>query len=223
LTKQKSLYAVSLSIPKKNGLLILDPGHGGADPGSQGTVRKAVEKDLALDWALRIERLLAHSSWQVVLTRRNDRDVPLLDRVAFSEAHRGDLFISLHFNSMPSNPNGKAPDESGIETYCLTPAGAPSNVTRNFEDDIRRSYPNNQYDAQNLLLACRLQSSLVAATGRRDRGVRRARFMTVVREQRRPAVLVEGGFLSNPAEANLILQPEYRETMARAICDALPN
>jgi N-acetylmuramoyl-L-alanine amidase len=213
----------ALSIPKKNRVLVLDPGHGGADPGTQSPARKALEKDLALDWALRIERLLANSSWQVLLTRRDDRDIPLLDRVAFTDARRADLFISLHFNSLESSGSGKTPDEAGIETYCLTPTGAPSNVTRNFEDDVRRVYPNNEYDAQNLLLACRVQSSLVAATGRRDRGVRRARFMTVVREQKRPAVLIEGGFLSNPAEVNLILQPGYREQMARAVCNALPN
>jgi N-acetylmuramoyl-L-alanine amidase len=213
----------ALSIPKKNRVLALDPGHGGADPGSRATVRKAFEKDLALDWALRIERLLANTSWRVVLTRRDDRDVALLDRVAVADANQADVFISLHFNSIEASGSGRAPDETGIETYCLTPAGAPSNVTRNFEDDLRRIYPNNEFDAQNLLLAYRLQSSLVAMTGRKDRGVRRARFMTVIREQKRPAVLIEGGFLSNPIEVAQIAQPEYREKMARAVCNALPQ
>ena len=213
----------ALTVPKQNRVLVLDPGHGGADPGSHSTVRKAFEKDLALDWALRIERLLANSSWRVVLTRRDDRDIPLLERVAISDASQADLFISLHFNSIESSGNGRAPDETGIETYCLTPAGAPSNVTRNFEDDVRRVYPNNDFDAQNLLFACRMQASLISTTGRRDRGVRRARFMTVVREQKRPSILIEGGFLSNPVELAQIQQAEYRERMARAVCDGLPN
>ena len=66
-------------------------------------------------------------------------------------------------------------------------------------------------------------AGLIATTGRKDRGVRRARFMSVVREQKRPAILVEGGFLSSPAEFALISRPDFREQMARAICNALPN
>ncbi len=222
---EKNFYPLALgnlTLARQTRVLVIDPGHGGADPGSRATTRKALEKDLSLDWALRVERMLANTVWKVILTRRDDRDTPLLERVAIADANRADLFISLHFNSLENSGNGK-PDETGIETYCLTPAGAPSNVTRNFEDDMRRVYPNNEFDAQNLLLAARMQSSLISTTGRRDRGVRRARFMTVVREQKRPAVLVEGGFLSNPTEASLILQPEFRDQMARAVCNALPN
>jgi N-acetylmuramoyl-L-alanine amidase len=221
----KTFYPLALgalAISKPTRVLVIDPGHGGADPGSSAGVRRAFEKDLTLDWALRVERLLTNSSWRVVLTRRDDRDVPRLERVAIADANQADLFISLHLNSV-ENSGGKAPEESGIETYCLTPVGAPSNTTRNFEDDLRHVYPNNEFDAQNLLLATRIQSSLIATTGRKDRGVRRARFMSVVREQKRPAILVEGGFLSNPTEANLLLRPDFREQMARAICNSLPN
>jgi N-acetylmuramoyl-L-alanine amidase len=213
----------ALAITKPSRVLVIDPGHGGADPGSSAAARKVYEKDITLDWALRIERMLTNSSWRVVLTRRSDRDVPLLERVAIADANQADLFISLHLNSVENSGNAKGADESGIETYCLTPAGAPSNVTRNFEDDVRRVYPNNEFDAQNLLLAARVQSSLIAATNRKDRGVRRARFMSVVREQKRPAVLVEGGFLSNAAEASLLVRADVREQMARAVCNALPN
>jgi N-acetylmuramoyl-L-alanine amidase len=99
----------------------------------------------------------------------------------------------------------------------------PSSLRRGYEDDDRKTYPNNRFDSENVVLAARLHASLVKATGRRDRGVRRARFMTVLREQQRPAVLVEGGFLSNPAEAGVILEPAYREQLARAVCDALPD
>ncbi|HEV8544501.1 MAG TPA: N-acetylmuramoyl-L-alanine amidase, partial [Verrucomicrobiae bacterium] len=192
----KSAYPLGLgdlTIPKGARVLVLDPGHGGADPGSKCVTRVAYEKDLALDWALRIERLLANSNWRVILTRRIDHDVSLMDRVAIADANAADLFISLHFNSLEKS--GSTPEEAGIETYCITPAGLPSNSNRNFEDDTRRLYPNNEFDAQNLLLATRVQSSLISATSRRDRGVRRARFITVVREQKRPAVLIEGGFL----------------------------
>jgi N-acetylmuramoyl-L-alanine amidase len=218
----KNFYPLALgtfSIPKPVRILVLDPGHGGSDPGSL-TPEKLYEKDLTLDWALRIEKLLAGTSWKVVLTRRDDRELSLMDRVAIADHNNADIFISLHFNSLEKSG---ARDESGIETFCLTPAGAPSNVTRGFEDDPRRYFPNNEFDSANILLASRIQESLVKASGRRDRGVRRARFMTVLREQRRPAVLVEGGFLSSAVEGKLILDPAYREQIAIGLCNALPN
>lgn len=217
---RKNFYPLSLgvfTVTKTNRVLVLDPGHGGSDPGSLST-GKTHEKQLTLDWALRVEKLLANSSWKVVLTRRDDRDLSLTERVAIADANHADVFISLHFNSLA---NGA--DESGIETYCLAPAGVPSNINRNFEEDLRRVYPNNEFDSENLLFAARLHQSLIKTTGRRDRGVRRARFMTVLREQKRPAVLIEGGFLSNPTEANLIFDPTYRQQMAAAVCNALPN
>jgi N-acetylmuramoyl-L-alanine amidase len=218
----KNFYPLALgtlSIPKQQRILVLDPGHGGSDPGSL-TQAKLYEKDLTLDWALRVEKLLEGTSWKVILTRREDRELPLMERVAIADRANADLFISLHFNSLEKT-SGR--DESGIETFCLTPAGAPSNVTRGFDDDVHRYFPNNAFDSANILLASRIQESIVKASGRRDRGVRRARFMTVLREQRRPAVLVEGGFLSSAAEGKLILDPNYREQIAVGICNALPN
>jgi N-acetylmuramoyl-L-alanine amidase len=216
----KNFYPLSVglfTLPKTNRVLVIDPGHGGSDPGSLST-GKTHEKHLTLDWALRVEKLLTNTSWKVILTRRDDRDVSLTERVAIADAHKADVFISLHFNSLE---NGAG--ESGIETYCLAPAGVPSNINRNFEEDLRRVYPNNEFDSENLLFAAKLHQNLVKMTGRRDRGVRRARFMTVLREQKRPSVLIEGGFLSNPAEATLIFDPAYRQQMAAAVCNALPN
>ena len=218
----KNFYPLALgsfSVPKPARILVLDPGHGGSDPGSLAS-GKTYEKDLALDWALRIEKLLEGTSWKVILTRRDDRDIPLMERVAIADRNNADIFISLHFNSLEKSSGN---DESGIETFCLTPVGAPSNVTRGYEDDARRMFPNNEFDSANILLASRIQESLVKASGRKDRGVRRARFMTVLREQRRPAVLVEGGFLSSAAEGKLILDPAYREQIAIGLCNALPN
>lgn len=220
----KNFYPLALgTLPARPGrrVLVLDPGHGGPDPGSRSIHQGGSEKELTLDWALRVERLLQGSSWQVVLTRRDDRELALLERVAIAEAHQGDLFISLHFNSLARASAGS--EETGAETYCLTPVGAPSNVTRNFDDDPRRVYPNNQFDSENLLLAARLQASLVRVAQRKDRGVKRARFMTVVREQKRPAALVEGGFLSSASESRQLLQADLREQLARAVCEALPH
>lgn len=198
------------------GLLVIDPGHGGENLGARARVPNFLEKEMTLDWARRIERLLAGSAWRVALTRTTDADVSLQDRVAFADRAQADLFISLHFNSMP---NGAA--EAGIETYCLTPQGMASHLLREYEDDQTKAHANNQFDAENLLLACDLHRALLKKTGARDRGVRRARFMTVLREQNRPAVLLEGGYLSNPEEARAIGSAQYRQKLAEAVAEAL--
>lgn len=199
-----------------NRVLVIDPGHGGLNVGTKNLTDGRFEKEFTLDWALRIQSLLATNGWTVFLTRTNDIDVALSNRVAFAEAHHADVFISLHFNSA-------APDrrQSGIETYCLTPAGMPSTLTRGFADPWSDRYPNNAFDAANLELAMRLHAALLRASGGEDRGVRRARFMGVLQGQRRPAALVEGGFLSNPHEAAKIEDPQFRQKLAEAVAAAL--
>ncbi|MFN3407691.1 MAG: N-acetylmuramoyl-L-alanine amidase [Limisphaerales bacterium] len=192
-------------------VIVVDAGHGGSDSGTRSPVPGRLEKHYTLDWAQRLKPLLEAQGWQVVMTRTNDADVSLPARVAIAEAAGADLFLSLHFNS--ANGNGHA----GIETYCLTPFGMPSNLARGYEDNTALTFPNNRFDAANLQLAVRLHRELLAATGAPDRGVRRARFMTVLRGQNRPAVLLEAGYLSNPAEAERIHQPEYRQRLAEAV------
>ncbi|MGV3771626.1 MAG: N-acetylmuramoyl-L-alanine amidase [Verrucomicrobiales bacterium] len=199
--------------------VLIDPGHGGSNYGAKSLGSKFYEKDFTLDWALRIQKAMAGSNWKVVLTRTNDSHVELMDRVALADAIQADLFISLHFNSAPVS--SKKGGESGLETYCLTPTGLPSNIVREFHDDPHKVFPNNLYDAENVMYAARIQQNLIQLTGRKDRGVRRARFMTVLREQKRPAVLIEGGFLSNPTEAGLIGDPAYRQQLALAVRNSL--
>jgi N-acetylmuramoyl-L-alanine amidase len=196
--------------------IVLDPGHGGANPGARSAYNGGWEKDYTLDWAFRLRALLIAQGWQVFLTRTNDADVPLSQRVAFAEQSRADLFLSLHFNS-----SGGGNHQAGVETYCLTPTGLPSSVTRNYDDDVNLILPNNAFDEQNLQLAVRLHRALLNATGQPDRGVRRARFMTVLQGQQRSAVLLEGGYLSNPAEAQRIADPAFRQQLAEAVAKAL--
>jgi N-acetylmuramoyl-L-alanine amidase len=196
--------------------VVIDPGHGGKDNGTQSVFSKEFEKLYTLDWALRLRRLLATNGWRVVLTRTNDSDVSLAERVAVAERARADLFLSLHFNSGLPN-HGLA----GLETFCLTPAGLPSSLVRDYADDPRVTYPNNAFDEENFLWACRLHRALLEATGAADRGVRRARFMGVLRGQNRPAVLLEAGYLSNLAEATRLASAEYRQTLAEAVARAL--
>lgn len=202
-----------------NPVVVIDPGHGGRNTGTHSVLDGRFEKEFTLDWAKRLAPLLRQEGWRVFLTHTNDVDDSLSNRVAFADAHHADLFISLHFNSTAPNTT-----PSGIETYCLTPTGMPSTLTRGYADPWSSHFPNNEFDAQNLQLAVRLQSALVHATGMEDHGICRARFMGVLQNQQRPAVLIEAGFLSHPADARLIETPKFRQKLAQAIADALkPN
>jgi N-acetylmuramoyl-L-alanine amidase len=200
---------------KRGGVVVIDAGHGGDKDGAVSTDKKLKEKTLTLDWARRVEKLLQGSDWTVYLTRTNDSDITLTQRVVFADIKKADLFVSLHFNSF-SNAG-----EAGLETYCFTPLGMTSHVTRNYADEVNVTFPNNEFDVQNLLLAHDMHRAMIRKTGRKDRGIRRARFMTVLRDQKRPAVLLEGGYLSNPEEAKLISTPEYRQKLAEAVVEAL--
>ena len=200
-----------------NRIIVIDPGHGGGNTGTHSVLDGRFEKEFTLDWAKRLKPLLETNGWTVFLTRTTDVYVTNSDRVVFADAHRADLYLSLHFNSTPDG-NKKI---GGLETYCITPTGMPSTLTRNFSDPWSEQLPNNAFDAQNLQLAIRVHSAVLRATGIDDRGVRHSRFETVLRGQNCPAILVEGGYLSNPAEAKMIESAEYRQKLAEAIASAL--
>jgi N-acetylmuramoyl-L-alanine amidase len=219
LDLQKNLEPLLLgpALTFGNRVIVIDPGHGGSQTGTHSAVDGRYEKEFTLDWALRIAPLLEANGWQVFLTRTSDVDVALSNRVAFAEARQADVFISLHFNSTMDRDR----NPGGLATFCLTPAGMPSSLTRNYADIWTQYFPNNAFDAENLQLAMRLQTTLLRATGEEDRGVRRARFIGVLHGQRHPAVLIEGGYLSNPHEAKLIATPEFRQRLAQAVADAL--
>ena len=197
-------------------VIVLDPGHGGMNSGTISVLDQRPEKEFTLDLAKRLKPLLEKEGWTVFLTRTADYDLALSNRVTFAENHHADLFISLHFNSA-------APDkkQAGLETYCLTPTGMPSTLTRGFSDPWQENLPNNYFDAQNLQFAIRLHTALLRTNGEEDRGVRRARFIGVLRGQKRPAILIEGGYLSNPAEAAKIENPDFRQKLAETIAAAL--
>jgi N-acetylmuramoyl-L-alanine amidase len=219
LDLQKNLEPLLCDRPLSFGndsVIVLDPGHGGMNSGTISVLDHRPEKEFTLDLAKRLKPLLEQQGWTVYLTRTNDYDLALSNRVQFAETHHADLFISLHFNSA-------APDrkQAGLETYCLTPTGMPSTLTRGFADLWQEYLPNNLFDVQNLQLAVRLHTALLRATGEEDRGVRRARFIGVLRGEKRPAILIEGGYLSNPIEAAKIENPDFRQKLAVAIAGAL--
>jgi N-acetylmuramoyl-L-alanine amidase len=161
---------------------------------------------------------LEAAGFKVILTRTNDTFVELEDRPALANRQKADLFISLHFNV---GPPGEA---KGVEVYCLTPAKASStNVGKwGHISEISEWGPNtgslagNRRDNSNVLLAYQLQKSLVKNLSVEDRGIRRARF-AVLRTAEMPAVLIEGGFLTDLVEQKKIADPKYRGRLAAAI------
>ena len=195
------LIEPSQNLTRTNRVIVLDAGHGGENAGAKCVINGLYEKELTLEWALRLEPLLSARGWKVCLSRTNDVDLTLPERVAFADQIRADFFLSLHFNWVDPAAGGR--EQSGLETYCLTPRGMPSNNTR--IRMMRAAYSPTMHDAENLQYAVRLHRTLLEATGQKDRGIRRARFMAVLREQNRPAVLLEGGYLSiHRSAANLL-------------------
>jgi len=219
LDLQKSLQPLLCEPPMTfapHRVIVLDPGHGGSDSGTHSVLDGRFEKEFTLDLAKRLKPLLEAEGWTVYLTRTSDVDLSHSNRVIFADAHSAGVFISLHFNS-------SAPDttQAGLETYCMTPTGMPSTMTRNYADPWNERVPNNAFDAQNLRLAVRVHSALLHSMGMNDRGIRHTRFITVLRGQMRPAILIEAGYLSNPHEASLIENEAYRQRLAEALAAAL--
>jgi len=197
--------------------IMIDPGHGGEDRGTQGS-SKSTEKRLTLDMAARLEKLLKQAGFRTLMTRRTDSYVSLEDRSELSNASEADLFVSLHFNS--AKPDSKP---NGIETYCLTPVGFTSTgfIGQRLGIGKFAEEPGNSQDQNNMLLAYSIQQKLLEAVPEaEDRGIKRARFY-VIKATERPAVLVELGFLSNPVEEKRILSSLYRDRLAKGILEGI--
>lgn len=202
----------AVSIPKLR-TIVLDPGHGGKDPGNMNTRLGINEKTMTLDVVRRLKSILEEKGYKVFVTRTRDSFIELDDRPGYANRMKADLFVSVHFNG------AKSASVSGIETYCLTPAGQYStNDARSSGDTGEQS--GNRNDRWNILLGYYMQKTLVDRLDAEDRGVRRARF-AVLRDLNCPGVLVECGFMNNPGEAAKIAKPLHRESIAQGISDAI--
>ena len=216
------------SLPVGSLAVIIDPGHGGGDSGavSQGVV----EKDLNLDVGRRIAQTLAARGVKVRLTREDDHFVTLEDRVRMGNAQPGTVFVSIHFNDASGDGRVAMNRASGVETFysqnkamgasaggwmwaSLFGAGAKADqaAARDVEAWSER---------EGATLAQSIQGALVASTAAADRGIKE-RSLYVTRRVRGPSVLVEGGFVSHPAEAKLLGDPAYRQKLADAIADGI--
>lgn len=188
--------------------VVVDAGHGGHDAGA--TSAYAVEKDCNLKLAHRVRALLQKCGYNVVMTRDRDFFLTLQQRVDIANKTPDSIFVSIHHNSDVTSA-------TGIETFTLAPHGttSPFARTRRTED-----LSGNNQDSENIALATAIHSRAIRNTRAFDRGIQRARF-SVLCTIRRPAILFEGGFVSNPKEGVKITTEEYQDKLARAIVEGI--
>jgi N-acetylmuramoyl-L-alanine amidase len=199
--------------PKKITTICLDPGHGGKDPGNHvgfGFFGHS-EKTYTLLLALELRDQLKKLGFNIILTRTKDNYVELPARPALANKAGADLFISLHFNATQIGQD----TVEGPETYCITPVGVPSSNAQGESGDDGATMAN-RYESKSLVFAYQMEKSLVRNLDVEDRGVRRARF-AVLRDAAMPAILIEGGYMTNPTEGKKIYDAAYRKQMATAI------
>jgi N-acetylmuramoyl-L-alanine amidase len=230
-TAAKRTTAGSTSLVRALGLkigrVVIDPGHGGHDHGTEGP-RGVVEKELVLDIAQRVGKLIETKlGAEVIYTRADDIFVPLEQRTAIANERKADLFLSIHANSSPVSRI------AGVETYYRNmttskealEVAARENATANksiadLEDLLHKVMTVDKVE-ESKDFAARVQSAMYAFSARnfpgvRDRGVKKAPFV-VLAGAKSPSVLVEIGFLSNPREESLLKKSDYRQKLAEAL------
>lgn len=195
--------------------VILDPGHGGYDKGQVS--RYGYEKDFALDVARMLRPLLQAKGLRVIMTREGDYFVPLEVRAQIANATRNSIFVSIHFNGTNDDPSA-----TGFEIFSFTPRGAPSTSDTAAAPSSFSMQPGSEVDAQSMALSVCIYHSLLGHIPEFDRGIKRARF-AVLRLTRVPAVLIEGGFLTERGECRLIAQKDWRAKLAQAIGVGIEN
>ena len=189
--------------------VVLDPGHGGHDKGQLS--RYGPEKEFALDVARKLRPLLQAKGLRVIMTREGDYFVPLEVRAKIANAARNSIFVSIHFNATNDNPNA-----TGFEIFSFTPRGAPSTSDSAVALSSFNMQPGSEVDAQSMALSACIYHSLLGHITEYDRGIKRARF-AVLRLTKVPAVLIEGGFLTERGESRLISNKDWRGKLAAAI------
>jgi N-acetylmuramoyl-L-alanine amidase len=195
--------------------VVLDPGHGGYDKGA--ICRYGSEKNFALDVARQLRPLLQAKGFRVIMTREGDYFVPLEVRARIANAARDSIFVSIHFNATDRDPSA-----TGFEIFSFTPRGAPSTSDNWVTSSSASVQKGSKVDAQSMALSACIYHSLLGHIPEFDRGIKRARF-AVLRQTEVPAVLVEGGFLTERGESRLISRKDWRGRLAQAISVGIEN
>lgn len=186
----------------KNGkpTVVIDPGHGGKDSGAIG-VDRSMEKTWALKTAQRVEGLLRQQGYQVIMTRTRDEYIQLAERARIANDANADIFLSIHFNS------GGSEKPRGVEVLYAS----ENNVSlKKQAGDQRR-------------LANEVLKSVLKETGMSSRGIKNRPELAVLRLTKMNAALVEGGFMSNPDEMDIIKSDAYLDKLARGIVNGIVN
>jgi N-acetylmuramoyl-L-alanine amidase len=206
-------------LPAPPRLIVLDPGHGGSDPGMQNATLHLDEKNLTLDVVLRLKKLLETRGCRVILTRSDDSKLDPAQRADLEKRDdvanraKADLFLSVHFNSAP-------PTVTGTETYVMTPQFQLSSGADKKDDTVDKPFPGNRQDFANVVLGYHLQRAVLAGLKTSDRGFKRGRRLVLCFPEC-PAALIEAAYLSNNLEAGRIATPEFRQRIAQAIADGV--
>ncbi len=194
--------------------VIIDPGHGGKDPGATNPFGTEARYNLKVSGM--IKKRLEEKGYKVVMTRSSDVFLSLQERVEFANAIREEaVYVSVHFNS------GGNSSARGIETFTLSPPGV-SHYGSDFKASDNQTRNGNEHDSANIALATSVHGSLLMELGKNtlDRGIKRARF-SVLSGVRHPAILLEGGFLSHPYEARLIENEAYQTALVNGVVKAI--
>jgi N-acetylmuramoyl-L-alanine amidase len=222
------------SIARQLGLgvsrIVIDPGHGGYDPGAKG--KGVTEAELVLDVALRLEKLLQKAAGvEVILTRRTDDFIPLQERTAIANREGADLFLSIHANA---SPNATA---RGIETYFLNFANnlsaaavaarenaASGQAMGSLPDLVKAIALHNKLD-ESKDFASQVQKAMIERLRPsnktvKDLGVKQAPFVVLIGAAM-PSVLAEISFVTNAQEAKLLKGTTYRQRIAEALFNAI--
>jgi N-acetylmuramoyl-L-alanine amidase len=223
-------YSLSRQLGLGLSRIVIDPGHGGHDPGAQGN--GIDEANLVLDVALRLEALLkAQSTFEVVMTRRTDEFIPLEERTTIANREGADLFLSIHANAARDTL------VQGVETYFLNFATNPTaeavaareNATSaktmgSLPDLVKSIALNNKIEESRefatVVQASMLQDLKAPPRTVKDLGVKQAPFVVLIGAEM-PSVLAEISFVTNRTDAALLKQPAYRQSIAQALFDAV--
>jgi N-acetylmuramoyl-L-alanine amidase len=184
---------------QKKPLIIIDPGHGGKDVGALTPTKPTYqEKNLNLANARLVEGFLKQQGFRTAMTRNDDTFLTLEERVELAKKRKAELFVSIHFNSAP---NRKA---EGVEVFY-------------FESD-----KDKKRSAESKKLAQAVLNRIIAATGANSRGIKHGNF-AVIRDSTTPAILIEGGFMTNEKEMDKLKDPAYMKKLAWATSQGIED
>lgn len=222
----------SPSIARQLGLgvhrIVIDPGHGGKDPGTVNRFLDVQEKNITLDIGKRLNAILnEHKELEIILTRCRDDYVPLEERAAIANSNQGDIFVSIHTNSAPRLT------ARGVESFYLNMTADPRAMEVAAQENAMSSKSmaemrtildqilHNSKIAESRTLSQSIQGSMVANLQRKydaieDLGVKKAPFYVLLGAQM-PSALIEVSFLSNRDEARRLTSPSYRQAVAAGL------